>query len=70
MSKNNPELKQHLINSSVKTAILFLTSNRIPPEENFDFVLAAMENCDIKEARNLLYENYFDEILEWAQYNS
>lgn len=70
MSKNNTELKQHLINSSVKTAILFLTSNRIPPEENFDFVLAAMEICDIKEARNLLYENYFDEILEWAQYNS
>jgi hypothetical protein len=71
MSKNNPELKQHLINSSVKTAILFLTSNRIPQEENFDFVLAAIESFeDITEARNVLYENYFDEILEWAQYNS
>lgn len=68
---NNSELKQHLINSSVKTGILFLTSNRIPPEENFDFVLAAMESFeDIGEARSVLYENYFDEILDWAQYNS
>lgn len=70
MSKNNTELKQHLINSSVKTAILFLTSDRIPPEENFDFVISAMENCEISEARTLLYENYFEEILEWSQYNS
>lgn len=64
-------MKQQLINSSVKTAILFLTSNRIPHEENFDFVLAAMESFeDISEARSALYENYFEEILEWTQYNS
>ena len=69
MSNNKSELKQHLINSSVKTAILYLTSYRIPQEENFDFVLAAMDSFEMKEARDVLYENYFDEILEWAQDN-
>lgn len=71
MSKDNKsELKQNLINSNVKTAILYLTSNRIPQEENFDFVLAAMDSFEMAEARSVLYENYFDEILEWAEYNS
>ena len=71
MSINNSELKQHLINSGVKTAILFLTSNRIPPEENFDFVLAAMDAyAEVSEARSAIYENYYNEILEWANYNS
>jgi hypothetical protein len=69
MSNSNKTLQQHLINSKVKTAILFLTSDRIPPEENFDFVLAALDNCSLKEARTLLYENYYDEILDWSNMN-
>jgi hypothetical protein len=69
MSNPNKTLQQHLINSKVKTAILFLTSDRIPAEENFDFVLSALENCSLKEARTLLYENYYDEILDWSNMN-
>jgi len=69
MSNPNKTLQQHLINSKVKTAILFLTSNRIPEDENFDFVLSALNGCPIDEARHLLYENYYDEILEWSNMN-
>jgi len=59
---------ENLENSSVKIAILFLTSNQIPPEENFDFVNMIMESFDdIKDIRQVLYENYYNEILEWSQ---
>lgn len=69
MTNPNKPLNQILIDSKVKTAILFLTSNRIPDDENFDFVLAALEGCSLKEARSLLYENYYDEILDWSNLN-
>jgi hypothetical protein len=69
MSNTNKAFQKNLIDSKVKTAILFLTSDRIPVEENFDFVLSALENCSIKEARSLLYENYYDEILDWLDMN-
>lgn len=69
MTNPKKRLNQILIDSKVKTAILFLTSNRIPPEENFDFVLSALEGCSLKEARNLLYENYYNEILDWSNLN-
>ena len=59
---------ENLENSAVKIAILFLTSNQIPPEENFDFVNMIMESFDdIKDIRQVLYENYYNEILEWSQ---
>jgi hypothetical protein len=69
MSNTNKAFQKNLIDSKVKTAILFLTSDRIPVEENFDFVLSALETCSIKEARSLLYENYYDEILDWLDMN-
>ena len=59
---------ENLENSAVKIAILFLTSNQIPAEENFDFVNMIMESFDdIKDIRQVLYENYYNEILEWSQ---
>ena len=70
MSKESPNKvsAKQLVDSSVKTAILFLTSDQIPEDENFDFVIAAMGAFDsIKEARRVLYENYYEEILDWWQ---
>lgn len=59
---------KNLEDSSVKTAILFLTSNQIPKDENFDFVNMILESFDdLKDARQVLYENYYNEILEWVQ---
>jgi hypothetical protein len=63
-------MQQHIINSSVKRAIVFLTSDQIPNEENFDFVLDLVNTNDLKEARTLLYDNYYQEILEWVEYSS
>lgn len=70
MNKNRPSKvpTESLENSSVKIAILFLTSNQIPAEENFDFVNMIMESFDdIKDIRQVLYENYYNEILDWSQ---
>jgi len=63
-------MQQHLINSSVKKAIVYLTSNQMPNIENFDFVLDLVNTCELEEARTLLYDNYYQEILDWLQYNS
>jgi hypothetical protein len=63
-------MQQHIINSSVKRAIIYLTSDQIPNEENFDFVLDLVNTNDLKEARALLYDNYYQEILEWVEYSS
>lgn len=70
MQKNNKSKVSvaTLEKSEVKTAILFLTSNQIPEDENFDFVNMVVESFDnIKDARQVLYENYYNEILEWSQ---
>jgi hypothetical protein len=70
MQKNNKSKVSiaTLEKSEVKTAILFLTSNQIPKDENFDFVNMVVESFDnIKDARQVLYENYYNEILEWSQ---
>jgi len=69
MTNPKGELNEHLVNSKVKTAILFLTSDRIPDEENFDFVLELVKEYDLKEARNLLYDNYYEEMLEWSEFS-
>ena len=63
-------MQQHLINSSVKKAIVYLTSDQMPNVENFDFVLDLVSTCELEEARALLYDNYYQEILEWVQYSS
>jgi hypothetical protein len=63
-------MQQHIINSSVKKAIVYLTSDQMPNEENFDFVLDLVNTCEMEEARILLYDNYYQEILEWMQYSS
>ena len=60
-----------LIDSKVKTAILCLTSNQIPNEENFDFVLESMQEFeDAKECRQFLFDNFYEELLDWANFNS
>lgn len=60
------ESTKNVIDSNVKTAILFLTSKQMPEVENFDFVLTVMQAFeDIEEVRKVLYENYFEEILDW-----
>jgi len=69
MTNPKDELNEHLVNSKVKTAILFLTSDRIPNEENFDFVLELVKEYDLKEARNLLSDNYYEEMLEWSEFS-
>lgn len=69
MSNQDKTLQKHLIDSKVKTAILFLTSDRIPEEENFDFVNLAMEQFPVDEARTLIYQNYYEEVLEWSDLN-
>jgi len=63
-------MQKHLINSSVKKAIVYLTSSQMPNVENFDFVLDLVNTCELEEARALLYDNYYQEILDWLQYNS
>ena len=70
MSKQSPNKvsKEMLVNSEVKTAILFLTSSQIPDDENFEFVVAAMAAFqNIEETRRVLFENYYEEILDWWQ---
>lgn len=62
--------KKMLIDSSVKQAILFLTSNQIPDDENFPFVLDAISEFGNKGARSFLYESFYDEILEWSEFNA
>jgi len=69
MTNPKDELNEYLVNSKVKTAILFLTSDRIPDEENFDFVLELVKEYDLKEARSLLYDNYYEEMLEWSEFS-
>jgi hypothetical protein len=68
--KIQKQMQQHIINSNVKRAIVYLTSDQIPNEENFDFVLDLVNTCEMEEARTLLYDNYYQEILEWVQYSS
>jgi len=64
-------MQQHIINSSVKKAIVYLTSSQMPDVENFDFVLDLLKTSwDLEEARALIYDNYYQEILEWVQYSS
>lgn len=63
--------KKMLLDSKVKTAILCLTSNQIPNDENFDFVVEAMETFDEPlECRRFLFGSFYDELLDWAQLNS
>lgn len=46
-----------------------LTNLQIPRDENFDFVLTALDSgMSIEEVRQYLYENFYDEILEWSEF--
>jgi hypothetical protein len=63
-------MQQHLINSTVKKAIVYLTSSQMPDVENFDFVLDLVNTYELEEARALLYNNYYQEILQWVRYSS
>jgi hypothetical protein len=65
----NKSFQQNLADSKVKTAILFLTLRTIPDDENYDFVVRAVESFSINEARSLIYDNYYNEILEWSDMN-
>jgi hypothetical protein len=63
--------KKMLLDSKVKTAALYLTSGQIPNEENFDFVVEAIETFyEPLECRRFLFDNFYDELLDWAQLNS
>lgn len=63
--------KKMLLDSKVKTAVLYLTSGQIPNEENFDFIVEAMETFDeVLECRRFLFDGFYDELLEWANLNS
>lgn len=63
-------MKQILIDSKVKIGILALTNGQIPSDENFDFVLTAMDSgMTIEEVRQYLYENFYDDILEWSEFS-
>lgn len=63
-------MKQILIDSKVKIGILALTNGQIPSDENFDFVLTAIDSgMTIEEVRQYLYENFYDEILEWSEFS-
>lgn len=72
MAQKEPISKKMLLDSKVKSAILFLTSGQIPKDENFDFVIEAMEEFkdDQREYRQFLFEAFYDELLEWASLNS
>lgn len=59
-----------LLDSKVKTAILCLTSEQIPKDENFEFVIDAIDAFGANECRAFLFENYYDELLEWADFNT
>lgn len=63
-------MQQHLINSSIKNAIAYLTSDQIPDEENFDFIVDLLNSCELEEVRAIIYNNYYQEILEWMQHSS
>jgi hypothetical protein len=63
-------MKQTLIDSKVKTGILALTNGQMPNDENFDFVLTAMDSCmTIEEVRHYLYRHFYDDILEWSEFS-
>lgn len=63
-------MKQTLIDSKVKIGILALTNGQMPNDENFDFVLTAMDSgMTIEEVRHYLYENFYDDILEWSEFS-
>jgi len=63
-------MKQTLIDSKVKIGILALTNGQMPHDENFDFVLTAMDSgMTIEEVRHYLYENFYDDILEWSEFS-
>jgi hypothetical protein len=70
MNKKSSVPQKMLVDSQVKSAILYLTSNQIPHDENFDFVLEAMSEFEPKECREFLFENFYDEILEWNSFNA
>ena len=58
-----------LLDSKVKTAILCLTSQQMPNDENFDFVIDAIDAFGREESRQFLFENFYEELLEWASFN-
>jgi len=58
-----------LLDSKVKTAILCLTSQQMPNDENFDFVIDAIDAFGREESRQFLFENFYDELLDWASFN-
>jgi hypothetical protein len=60
---------KEIINSKVRAAILFLVSDIIPNDENFDFIVSILSKYSIEEAMKVIYDNYYDEILEWAELN-
>jgi hypothetical protein len=70
MNKKSTIPEKMLVDSSVKSAILYLTSNQIPNDENFDFVLDVMNEFEEREGRQFLFENFYEEILEWSQFNA
>lgn len=59
-----------LLDSKVKSAILCLTSNQIPNDENFEFVIDAIDAFGANESRAFLFENFYEELLEWANFNT
>ena len=70
MSDPDKALKnKEIINSKVRAAILFLVSDIIPNDENFDFIVSILPKYSIEEAMKVIYDNYYDEILEWAELN-
>jgi hypothetical protein len=70
MNKKSTIPEKMLVDSAVKQSILYLTSNQIPNDENFDFILEAMNEFDEREGRQFLFDNFYDEILEWSQFNA
>ena len=58
-----------LLDSKVKTAILCLTSQQMPNDENFDFVIDAIDAFGREESRQFLFENFYEELLDWASFN-
>lgn len=72
MSKpyKNKIIKSKDSDLKVKSAIAFLTSSNMPEDENFEFVTCAMQAFEnIEEARFIIYDNYYDDILEWCEMN-
>jgi hypothetical protein len=61
------QINQFELASRARNAILFLTSNNIPDDENFNFVIKEIEKGDdISVVRERIFAKHFDEVAQYA----